>query len=958
MKTTKSAISMIVTFALVATILPGVIIGQTSYALNPPDPITISNCEELQLIGNDLAYPLDGAYVLNNDIDCSLTNPSAPGWDDLGTWGDGKGFDPIGDDTTQFTGTFDGAGFKVTSLYINRVDENYVGLVGYAGVGANIYDLGVEDVALTGQNHVGGLAGMNYGNVSDSYTTGSVTADLYYAGGLVGLNYGTISRSYSACSATTNLQFAGGLVGLNRSSATISESYATGTVFATDMFAGGLVGRNELSSTISDSYATGSVTADSFAGGLVGVNRSDSIISKSYSIGSVTANTYYGGLVGEDNAVTENSFWNKETSGVLFEGGGVGKTTVELKDMDTYTVVQQLASIGGGWQSVSSGQYHTLAIRDDGTLWAWGDNFYGQLGLGHQSDRNEPVKVGQDNDWKSVSAGSVQSLAIKNDGTLWSWGGNYSGQLGFGDIVDRYVPTQLGVDIDWQSTSTRYDHSLAIKNDGTIWAWGVNSYGQLGLGDENNRDVPVQISGSSDWKAVSTGEEHTLAVRTDGTLWGWGYNFYGQLGNGESGSTANKNVPTQAGVDIDWQATSAGYDFSFGIKTGGTLWSWGYNWYGQLGLGDSGTGTNRAVPTQIGGGIDWQEVTAGESHTLAIRDNGTLWAWGNNSSGQLGLGDSGFGTNRVSPEQVGVEIDWQVVSAGDEHTLAIRDGGTLWAWGTNSDGQLGLGPDTSVRAVPTQILIYGFISGSEGLDEVWDFDDIWIIDSTENNGYPFLRWQIDEPDEPEDKPSGGGGGIFLIIDPEIDYMPPGDEAPEEEEETSSFLDIIGHWSEDFINDLYNRGIVDGYSDEYFGPDNDTKRSEFVKIVINAMGFDLITEVEGEFFSDVDLEEWYAPYIITAKHHGIIDGYDDGTFKPNARINRAEAVKILVLATYQGELPEYQNVFSDVLERHWFAPYVIYAYLNDIVVGYADGTFGSGRNITRAEVAKIIVLMIE
>jgi len=297
------------------------------------------------------------------------------------------------------------------------------------------------------------------------------------------------------------------------------------------------------------------------------------------------------------------------------------------------------------WSSVSCGGYHTIAIKTDGTLWAWGENGYGQLGLGDTTDRNTPTQVGTGTNWSSVSCGYGHTIAIKTDGTLWAWGYNYYGQLGLGDTTNRNTPTQVGTGTNWSSVSCGGWHTIAIKTDGTLWAWGYNYYGQLGLGDTTDRNTPTQVGTGTNWSSVSCGVYHTIAIKTDGTLWAWGRNGYGQLGLGD---TTNRNTPTQVGTGTNWSSVSCGYGHTIAIKTDGTLWAWGRNYYGQLGLGDT---TDRNTPTQVGTGTNWSSVSCGGWHTIAIKTDGTFWAWGYNYNGQLGLGDT---TNRTVPTRVNV----------------------------------------------------------------------------------------------------------------------------------------------------------------------------------------------------------------------------------------------------------------------------------------------------------------
>jgi len=350
------------------------------------------------------------------------------------------------------------------------------------------------------------------------------------------------------------------------------------------------------------------------------------------------------------------------------------------------------------FKTVSNGGDHTLAIKTDGSLWAWGRNDFGQLGDGTTTNINAPVKIGDDNDWASVSAGDYHSLAIKEDGTLWAWGWNDEGRLGNPQITPpaSYSPVQIGTDTNWVYVSAGSEHSLAIKTDGTLWAWGSNIRGQIGNNSTSGNpiDSPFQIMASNNiepWVSVSGGGLHSLAIKEDGTLWAWGWNQNGQLGDG---SVANRFEPVPIGTDTDWASVYAGGSHSLAIKEDGTLWAWGRNDLGQLGLGDN---VNQTEPTQVGTDSNWASVSAGQSHSLAIKTNGTLWAWGRNTSGQLGDDTQ---LHRDAPVGIGTN-DWVSVSAGGTRSLAIKIDGTLWAWGYNG-GLLGDGTTTQ-RNAPVQI---------------------------------------------------------------------------------------------------------------------------------------------------------------------------------------------------------------------------------------------------------------
>ena len=364
------------------------------------------------------------------------------------------------------------------------------------------------------------------------------------------------------------------------------------------------------------------------------------------------------------------------------------------------------------WNSVAAGANHTVAIRGDGTLWAWGDNSKGQLGDDSKKDKTSPTQIGTDTDWVSVAAGYGHTLAIDVDGKLWAWGDNSKGQLGDDSKKDKTSPTQIGTDTDWVSVAAGYGHTLAIDVDGKLWAWGDNSKGQLGDDSKKDKTSPTQIGKDTDWVSVAAGYYHTVALKSQGELWTWGANGYGQLGDG---TTDDKQNPTRIGKDTHWDSVAAGSYYTVAIRSekteedqteSNTLWAWGYNKHGQL--GDDSTSA-KTIPTRIGKDTHWDSVAAG-SHTVALKSNGTLWAWGNNSHGQLGDGTSGPNQNKLIPTRIGKDTDWDLVAAGDYSTVALKSNKTLWVWGNNSRGQLG-DNRTLDRNMPSQIDKWVMVAG-------------------------------------------------------------------------------------------------------------------------------------------------------------------------------------------------------------------------------------------------------
>lgn len=374
--------------------------------------------------------------------------------------------------------------------------------------------------------------------------------------------------------------------------------------------------------------------------------------------------------------------WGNNVYGQLGDGTTTPKLTPTQMGTDTK------------WVSLDCMESHTMALKSDGTLWAWGENNKGQVGNGATTNQLLPAMIGTDNKWVNIACGRYFSAALKSDGTLWTWGENFDGQLGDGTTSDKYTPIQVGTDDKWVGVACGNSHIIALKSDGTIWACGYNTFGQLGDGTYTSKSTSINIRQSNrDWLQVASGGIHNVALRGDGTLWSWGFNGFGQLGDG---STTGKNSPIQVGTDNKWVSAAGGYYYTMALKSNGTLWAWGNNQFGQLG---DGTTANKNTPVQVGTDTKWVNIACGVSHTIALKSDGTLWAWGANTYGQLGDGTT---TNKTTPVQIGTDFKWVSIACGSSYTLALKSDGTLWSWGENSYGQLGEGTTTN-RNTPTQV---------------------------------------------------------------------------------------------------------------------------------------------------------------------------------------------------------------------------------------------------------------
>jgi len=346
-------------------------------------------------------------------------------------------------------------------------------------------------------------------------------------------------------------------------------------------------------------------------------------------------------------------------------------------------------------------------------LYSWGNNGFGQLGLNNTTNRSSPVQVGSLTDWLNVASGYGHTVSTKTDGTIWSWGTNGVGQLGLNNTTAYSSPKQIGALTNWSAVSCGNTYTMALKTDGTLWGWGRGGQGQLGFNNTYNYSSPKQVGSLTNWLNVTCGAYHTVAVRTNGTIWSWGRNSRGQLG---LGNTTYYSSPKQIGALTNWLRVSCGYAFTMAIKTDGTLWAWGYNNEGNLGIGTSGT--DRNTPVQVGALTTWSKISCGfqsdGAFCQSIRTDGTLWSWGFNRQGQLGLNTTSYSATISSPVQVGALTNWSNVACCFSSTISTKTDGTIWSWGQNNNGQLGLN-DTTNRSSPVQIgalTNWGPISGS------------------------------------------------------------------------------------------------------------------------------------------------------------------------------------------------------------------------------------------------------
>jgi alpha-tubulin suppressor-like RCC1 family protein len=330
-------------------------------------------------------------------------------------------------------------------------------------------------------------------------------------------------------------------------------------------------------------------------------------------------------------------------------------------------------------------------MKSDHTVWTWGANFAGKIGVGVDqttlvrvlvpTEVHDPGDVSYLNSMKAIMGGELHNLAVKSDGTVWAWGNNMFGQLGNGTTNSASLPVQVSGLNSITSLGGRGYHSLAIKSDGTIWAWGWNSTGALGDGTTNATLVPVQVVGLTNPAVVSAGYHYSVALMPDGTVYDWG------IGRVIGHSYTPAQIPGFSNVI----GISGGWDHALAVKSDGTAWAWGKNNNGELG---NGTTNSTNLPVQVVGLSNIVAVSGGDGHSSALSSDGTVWKWGLNDIGELGNGTTN-GTPNPVPAKILLDnygagfSNVVMMAARDYHNIAVKADGSVWQWGANDQGQCG-----------------------------------------------------------------------------------------------------------------------------------------------------------------------------------------------------------------------------------------------------------------------------
>lgn len=552
--------------------------------------------------------------------------------------------------------------------------------------------------------------------------------------------------------------------------------------------------------------------------------------------------------------------------------------------------------------AVSAGNDFAGLIDKNGSLWMWGNNEQGRLGNGGFGNVQTkggfvyqaiPIKV-MDN-VVSISCGVSQTAVIKTDGSLWMWG--Y-----FDDSKRESVLTPVKVMDNVIAVSCGREYTAAIKTDGSLWMWGRNQHGQLGTGIPKDEAAPVKIMDNVAYVSCSSWG-HTAAIKTDGSLWMWGENGRGQLGNGGGGDTAwsqdavVQSVPVKVMANV--ASVSCGYTHTAAVKADGSLWAWGYNGEGQLGNGRKYNTDNgpfdrfyQTVPVKIMDGVSFVSC---DSHTAAIKTDGSLWVWGDNTAGKLGNGYVGDRTNNdghgdypVQTVPIKLMDNAAAVSCGSLQTYIVKTDGSVWACGRTEWGELGNGGASNgvdnygyaMQTTPVQLS--GLTARAELPTAFYDvaastyYTDpvIWAVGKGITNGTSTTTFSPDK--------TCTTGEILTFLWKARNSPEPTINNPFSDVAESSYYYKAALWA-------YEKGLVSG---SVFGANAPCTRSITVVYLWKLAGS---PATDGNSFTDIPSGADYSVAVSWAVSKGITSGTDNNTFSPDSTCTRGQIATFLYRA---------------------------------------------------------------
>jgi alpha-tubulin suppressor-like RCC1 family protein len=428
-------------------------------------------------------------------------------------------------------------------------------------------------------------------------------------------------------------------------------------------------------------------------------------------------------LVFSANLLGTNTAWAAQSysSYIWGQGDATATSWTDISTTNANVVTQRFYRVQRlAGSPIAAGGDHSLAILTNGTLWAWGEDDSSQLGDGGTLNEAAPEPIENPlcgpaslTNPVALAAGYDFSLAIDAKGVVWAWGDDYIGQLGDGANTTLITPTLISGTSNFVSVAAGYNQTLALAADEHVWAWGDNSYGQLGLGDSapSSTNSPAMVTVLTQIVAIAAGDSHSVALDESGNVWTWGAGYSGQLGNG---GTANLATPTKLTTISNVIAIAAGNDHTIAVTSNKTIWTWGDNSEGELGRSDTNGGYD-PLPAPVPG-LSNQAIVAiagGNDFTLAVTSNGQMYAWGDDSYGELGTNDCGGcvfcdGCYITNPVPVSGISNAVLVSAHPDglHSLAVTvNQGTnqYYGWGYNYYGQVGNGSGETEQDTPAQL---------------------------------------------------------------------------------------------------------------------------------------------------------------------------------------------------------------------------------------------------------------
>ena len=603
--------------------------------------------------------------------------------------------------------------------------------------------------------------------------------------------------------------------------------------------------------------------------------------------------------------------------------------------------------------AVSAANGHMALLDGSGNVWTWGRNDYGQLGNGTLENVSAPVKALEGA--VAVSASERTTAAVKADGTLWMWGSNYHGQLGTGKTGDKNIYggenedyasdhfvafTPVKVLENVKSVTADSVCTAAIRTDGTLWMWGDNQYGRIGNGGAGTdtdrygwvyQRTPVEVLEDVSSVTIGADANAVAAIKTDGTLWMWGNNCCGQLGSGGTGDktyvdedsgavTPYQTTPVQVLEDV--AAVALGTKHTAAVKTDGSLWTWGENTCGQLGTGGT---EDSNVPVKVLEGV--ASVYLGWNWTAAVKTDGTLWTWGWNWYGQLGNGTE---EDAHSPVQVLEGVD--AVGGSRDCAAALKTDGTLWTWGWNYYGQLGSGREEHILK-PVRVL--------EGVDAAGFCQQSAAAVKTDGS---LWTWGWNYYGQLGTGNFESASAPAKVLESVSDVRP----APAQEAPAGPFSDV--HRSDYFCEPVLWAvacRITNGVTDTTFAPRQTCTNAQILTFLWRAMGE---PEPEGEDpFTNVPETAYYAKAARWAWEEGMVE---PGVFEADIPCTRGMTVSYLWQAAGRPMPGAFAN-FSDVPPTSACATAVDWAVEKEITNGTGDGLFSPEETCTRGQIAAFL-----